>query len=263
MCEVEPAFDNLENDPAVVACKRIEFRRYEEYFPEEELGACLSKSNLKHLPPDFYFLKSHFPECFFKRGSKNFRKKITARISWSLEWLKYRNDRLNVFVPDINSIPIVDAFNNLTNVQLRSWARNQVNKLRERDSLRNLAESSDQKQLPSLLKLSDISSLPSKFHFKAEMFPKRFLLPPAQLSEDSVREITSWTNQWLRRMANRDKYEIDGKKGKYLPMEKMFINLVFNQLSKGQLRYWLKNLYEQWNWNGVPIYEVPEAPREM
>ena len=85
LCEVEPAFDNLENDPAVVACKRIEFRRYEEYFPEEELGACLSKSNLKHLPPDFYFLKSHFPECFFKRGSKNFRKKITAGISWSLE----------------------------------------------------------------------------------------------------------------------------------------------------------------------------------
>ena len=68
--------------------------------------------------------------------------------------------------------------------------------------------------------------------------------------------------QWLRRMANRDKYEIDGKKGKYIPLEKMFINLAFNQLSKGQLRYWLKNLFEQWNWNGVPISEEPEAPRE-
>ena len=159
-------------------------------------------------------------------------------------------------------IPIVDAFNNLTNVQLRLWARNQVNKLRERDSLRNLDESSDQEQLPSLLALSDISSLPSKFHFKTEMFPKRFLLPPAQLSEDSVREITSWTNQWLSRMANRDKYEIDEKKRKYLPIEKMFINLAFNQLSKGQLRYWLRNLLEQWNWNSVPISEVPEAPRK-
>ena len=262
MCEVEPAFDNLENDPAVVACKRIEFRRYEEYFPEEELGACLYKSNLKHLPPDFYFLKSHFPDCFFKRGRKNFSIKLKTRIAWSLEWLKYRNDRLNVFVPDINSIPIVDAFNNLTNVQLRLWARNQVYKLRERDSLRNLAESSDQEQLPSLLlALSDISSLPSKFHFKTEMFPKRFLLPPAQLSENSVTEITSWTNHWLRRMA-RDKYEIDGKKGKYIPLEKMFINLAFNQLPKGQLRYWLRNLLEQWNWNSVPISEGPEVPKE-
>ena len=113
-----------------------------------------------------------------------------------------------------------------------------------------------------MLTLSDISSLPSNFQFKREMFPTNFLLPPAQLSEDSVREITAWTNRWLRRMANRDKYETDGKKGKYLPMEKMFINLAFNQLSKGQLRYWLKNLFEQWNWNGVPISEVPEAPRE-
>ena len=188
LCAAEPAFEKPENDPAVIACKRIESETLK--FPEEELGACLSKSNLKHLPPDFYFLKSHFPECFFKRGRKNFSIKLKTRISWSLEWLKYRNDRLNVFVPDINSIPIVDAFNNLTNVQLRLWARNQVKKLRERDSLRNLAESSDQKQLPSLLTLSDISSLPSKFHFKAEMFPKRFLLPPTQLSENSVTEIT-------------------------------------------------------------------------
>ena len=94
------------------------------------------------------------------------------------------------------------------------------------------------------------------------MFPKRFLLPPTQLSKNSITEITSWTNQWLRKMPNRDKYEIDGKKGKYIPLEKMFINLAFNQLSKGQLRYWLKNLFEQWNWNGVPISEEPEAPRE-
>ena len=102
-----------------------------------------------------------------------------------------------------------------------------------------------------MLTLSDIPSLPSKYHFKAEMFPKRFLLPPTQLSKISLTEITSWTNQWLRKMPNRDKYELDGKKGKYLPLEKMYINLAFNQLSKGQLRYWLKNLFEQWNWNGV------------
>ena len=66
--EVEPAFEKLENDSAVIACKRIESETLK--FPEEELGACLSKSNVKHLPPDFYFLKSHFPECFSNEVAK-------------------------------------------------------------------------------------------------------------------------------------------------------------------------------------------------
>ena len=83
LCAAEPAFEKPENDPAVIACKRIESETLK--FPKEELGACLSKSNLKHLPPDFYFLKSHFPECFFKRGRKNFSIKLKTRISWLLE----------------------------------------------------------------------------------------------------------------------------------------------------------------------------------
>ena len=73
LCEVEPAFEKLENDPAVIACKRIESETLK--FPEEELGACLSKFNLKHLPPDFYFLKSHFPECFFQTRSQKLQHK--------------------------------------------------------------------------------------------------------------------------------------------------------------------------------------------
>ena len=87
--------------------------------------------------------------------------------------------------------------------------------------------------LPSLLTLSDISSLPSKFHFKAEMLPKRFLPPPTQLSENSVTEITSWTNQWLRKMANRDKYEIDGKKGKVPSTRKDVYKPSFQPAVKG------------------------------
>ena len=82
---------------------------------------------LKTLPPDHIFTEEDFPAVLRKFGNVLKYSRKEKEIEWSRTWLDMREDRpKSKYDADLS---IMDAFNNLSNAQLRSWLHSREKEL--------------------------------------------------------------------------------------------------------------------------------------
>ena len=82
---------------------------------------------MKLLNPDHIFEKQDFPEAFWNRNRSR-KGKIRLRIQWAEAWLEIRNNK-KPYSKFNDRMCILDAFNKLSNSQLKHWIEKERKKL--------------------------------------------------------------------------------------------------------------------------------------
>ena len=160
---------------------------------------------LKTLSADHVFSDRDFPKIL-KRKEKCL-KGLRQEVEWANTWLPIREDREDSeYDPDMS---IRDAFNMLSNTQLKAWTKLRVK------ITKNPVESLKKLKSDHIFGYDDFT-----FHLKKKDFDSKRL-----------RMEVDWSRRWLPVRTDREDSE-------YLP--EMSIMNAFNKLSNSQLQDWIQ-----------------------
>ena len=148
----------------------------------------LQQSELTGLPPDQKFTKIMFPPVFTItrrqrriRSNMNAVDKNQAMIEWTTLWLERREDRsddaIDTESQSFQDLQIHDAFNKLSNRQLRLWLDHRKHIQSHLGPNRENCQHNNCKSLTSASYCQTNAMVykvhvPNNFHFKRKCFPK-------------------------------------------------------------------------------------------
>jgi len=178
-----------------------------------------SFSGLKTLPRDHVFSADLNTLLKGKQNS-------LTRILWAEEWIKRRADKPKYDRSFNQALSIAQAFNVLSNKQLRKWIAMQKSKSNETSETASTPSKSSSTAPQPTYSFSGLKTLPKDHQFSVDL---NTLLKG---KENSLTRVL-WAEEWIRRRKDRPEYPNDFDSS-------MLISDAFNLLSNKQLLKWIR-----------------------